>query len=239
MTELGETLARHLECFGTLPEPDRAAIVALDGERRSVGRMRDIYSVGAQPRHAVLVLSGFLFRYSLGASGGQQVHSFYLAGEAPDLETLYLDYMDNNLAAAVDSEIGMIPHEALYRVLDDFPDARKLMWRQTLVQASVFREWLVRNSHLTADGALAHLLCEIHVRAKAAGLADGWSAPLPLSQELVSDALGMTAVHVNRMMQLLRRTGAVEWRGGVLTIHDWERLSALAAFDAKYLHLRG
>lgn len=239
MTALGETLARHLECFGTLPEPDRAAIAALDGERRSVGRMRDVYRVGDQPRHAVIVLSGFLFRYSLGADGGQQVHSFYLPGEAPDLETLYLDYMDNNLAAAVDSEIGMVPHEALYRVIDDFPEARKLLWRQTLVQAAVFREWLVRNSHLTADGALAHLLCEIHVRAKAAGLADGCSCPLPLSQELVSDALGMTAVHVNRMMQLLRRTGAVEWRSGVLTIHDWERLSALAAFDAKYLHLRG
>ncbi len=238
MTQIGETLARHLECFGTMPAEDRAAVVALDGEVRSVPRMRDVYRVGAKPKHVVLVLKGFLFRYSLGADGGQQVHSFYLAGEAPDLETLYLDYMDNNLAAAIDSEVALIPHEAVYRVLDDFPDARKLMWRQTLVQASVFREWLVRNSHLTADGALAHLLCEIHVRAKAAGLADGWTCPLPLSQELVSDALGMTGVHVNRMMQLLRRSGAVEWRSGVLTIRDWERLSELAAFDPKYLHLR-
>jgi CRP-like cAMP-binding protein len=235
---IGETLARHLECFGTLPAEDRAAVVALDGETRSVGRMRDVYRIGDHPEHVVLVLKGFLFRYSLGADGGQQVHSFYLPGEAPDLETLYLDYMDNGLAAAADSEVAMIPHAAVYRVIDDFPEARKLLWRQTLVQAAVFREWLVRNSHLTADGALAHLLCEIHVRAKAAGLADGWNCPLPVSQELVSDALGMTAVHVNRMMQLLRRSGAVEWRGGVLTIRDWDRLSDLAAFDPKYLHLR-
>jgi CRP-like cAMP-binding protein len=238
VTEIGERLARHLECFGTMPAEDRAAVVALDGEVRAVPRMRDVYRVGDRPTDVVLVLSGFLFRYSLGADGGQQVHSFYMAGEAPDLETLYLDYMDNNLGAAIDSEVALIPHEAIYRLLDDFPGARKLMWRQTLVQASVFREWLVRNSHLTADGALAHLLCEIHVRGKAAGLADGWTCPLPLSQELVSDALGMTAVHVNRMMQLLRRSGAVEWRSGVLTIRDWERLSELAAFDPKYLHLR-
>jgi len=238
VTLLGETLARHLECFGTMPAEDRAAIVALDGEVRQVGRMRDIYGVGEHPRHIVLVLKGFLMRYSIGADGGNQVHSFYLPGEAPDLETLYLDYMDNFLAAAVDSEVGMIPHEAVYQVIEDYPEARKLIWRQTLVQAAVFREWLVRNSHLTADGALAHLLCEIHLRAKAAGLANDWSCPLPLSQELVSDALGMTAVHVNRMMQLLRRSGAVEWRGGVLTIRDWDRLSELAAFDPKYLHLR-
>ena len=112
------------------------------------------------------------------------------------------------------------------------------MWRQTLVQGAIVREWLMRNSNMPAHAAMAHLFCEMFTRSKAAGLVEGDTCDLPVTQEMLSDAVGLTPVHVNRTMMLLRDAGAVEWRGGKLRIIDWEKLSKTADFDPYYLHLR-
>jgi CRP-like cAMP-binding protein len=184
------------------------------------------------------VLSGLLHRYAFSADGNRQIHSFYVPTEAPCLETLYIDYMDNSLGAVVDSRVGLIAHPLVYRIIDERPEVRKLLWRQTLVQAAIFREWLMRNSHLPAHAALAHFFCEMFARAQAAGLIDGDSCDLPLTQELVADALGLTAVHTNRTLRILRDTGVVEWRGGKLHVHDFDKLREIAEFDPRYLHLR-
>ncbi len=213
-------------------------LCAVDAEVLDVRRLGDLLRTGDHPTNVVVVLSGFLYRYTIGPEGARQVHSFYLPTEAPCLETLYLDYMDNNLGAVVDSRVGLIPHEELYRIIDERPEARKLLWRQTLVQGAVFREWLVRNSNMSAHAALAHLFCEMFTRAKAAGLNDGDNCDLPLTQEFVADALGMTSVHTNRTLKVLRDTGAVDWRAGRLTIFNWNRLQEMADFDPAYLHLR-
>jgi CRP-like cAMP-binding protein len=238
MTLLGETLARHLSCLGDLPEPDRAAVCALEGEVKELGRLGDQLREGEHPKEVVIVLSGLLYRYTIGPEGARQIHSFYLPTEAPSLETLYIDYMDNNLGAVVDSRIGLIPHGPVYDVIQKHPEARKLLWRQTLVQGAVFREWLVRNSNLPAHGSLAHFFCEMFTRARAAGLVEDDSFELPLTQEFVADALGLTPVHVNRTMKLLRESGMVEWRERRLTIKDFEGLAELADFKPRYLHLR-
>lgn len=234
----GDILAQHLMCIGELPEVDRQAFSALDAEVRQVKRGRDIIRAGHRPNNAVVVLSGFLYRYTLGPEGARQIHSFYMPTEAPCLETLHIDYMDHNLAAVVESEIALIPHDQLYRIIEERPEGRKLLWRQTLVQTAIMREWLMRNSKLPADASLAHLFCEMFTRAKAAGLVSANTFDLPLTQELAADALGLTSVHTNRTLQRLRRSGAVEWRNGTLTVKDWNKLSDLAAFDARYLHLR-
>jgi CRP-like cAMP-binding protein len=238
VSEVGRILARHLSCFGELPPADRAAIEALDADVREIGRLRDILRAGEHPDNVVVVLSGFLYRYTIGPEGARQVHSFYMPSEAPCLETLYIDYMDNNLGATIDSVIGLIPHDQLYRVIDERPDARKLLWRQTLVQGAIFRQWLVRNSNMPAHAALAHFFCEMFTRAKAAGLASENECDLPITQEFVADALGLTTVHTNRTLQILRETGAVEWRSGRLQVLDWAKLSNIADFDPRYLHLR-
>jgi CRP-like cAMP-binding protein len=238
MTLLGETLARHLSCIGDLPEPDRAAVCALDGEVRDLRRLTDQLREGDHPRDVVLVLSGLLYRYTIGAEGARQIHSFYLPTEAPCLETLYIDYMDNNLGAVVDSRIALIPHDQIYDVIDHYPEARKLLWRQTLVQGAIFREWLMRNSTLPAHGSLAHFFCEMFTHADAAGLVTEGTFDLPLTQEFVGDALGLTSVHVNRTMKLLRDSGMVDWRDRKVTIKDFAGLAELGDFKPRYLHLR-
>jgi CRP-like cAMP-binding protein len=238
MTTVGEILAQHLACIGELPDEDRAILAALPAEERDLRRLRDTLKAGERPTHVVVVLSGFLYRYTIGPEGARQIHSFYHPTEAPCLETLYIDYMDNSLGAVVDSRIGLIPHEAVYRVIDERPEARKLLWRQTLVQAAIFRQWLVRNSNLPAHASLANFFCELFTRARAAGLVKDGGCDLPLTQEFVAEALGLTPVHVNRTLKVLRETGAVDWRSGRLTVKDWTMLADMGDFDAGYLHLR-
>jgi CRP-like cAMP-binding protein len=238
MMSVGETLARHLSNFGEMPAADFDAVAALKGEVRDLPRQTDVLRNGDQPTHVVVVLAGLLNRYTIGPEGKRQIHSFYLPNEAPSLETLYIDYMDNNLAAVVATRIGLISHDQIYRIIDERPEARKLLWRQTLVQAAIFRQWLVRNSNLPAHMALAHLFCEMFVRADAVGLVANGNCSLPLTQEYVADALGLTAVHTNRTLQALRETGAVEWRSGQLTVYDWPKLRDVARFNPDYLHLR-
>lgn len=238
MTQVGEILARHLMSFGDLPAADRAVLAELKAEVRELPRFTNVLRAGDRPVKVVVVLSGLLYRYGVGPEGGRQIHSFYLPSEAPSLETLYIDYMDNNLGAVVHSEVGLISHDQLYRLIDERPEIRKLLWRQTLVQAAIFRAWLARNSSMPAHASLAHLFCELFTRAKAAGLATDDSCALPLTQELVADALGLTPVHTNRTLQALRETGVVEWRSGRLTVRNWSKLSEIARFDPQYLHLR-
>lgn len=235
---VGETLARHLECIGEISDEDRRAIAALDGEIRDVPRYQDLLRAGDRPTHSVVILSGFLHRYTIGPEGARQIHSFYIPTDSPCLETIHIDYMDNNLAASVDSRVGLIPKRDLYRLMDERPEVLKVVWRETLIQASVFREWLMRNSNMPAPSTIAHFFCEMFTRARAAGLVEGDSCPLPITQELVADAIGLTSVHTNRTLMLLRDSGLVEWRGGRLTVKDWDRLCALADFDPAYLHLR-
>lgn len=237
MTPVGEILARHLMSFGELPAADQAELAELEAEVCDLPRLTDVLQGGERPASVVVVLSGFLYRYGVGPEGGRQIHSFYLPTEAPSLESLYIDQMDNNLGAAVHSKVGLISHDQLYRLIDERPEIRKLLWRQTLVQAAIFREWLARNSKMPAQASMAHLFCELFTRARAAGLTTDHSCALPLTQELVADALGLTPVHTNRTLQALRETGAVEWRGGRLTVKDWPKLREMARFDPHYLHL--
>jgi CRP-like cAMP-binding protein len=238
MKPVGETLAQHLGCFGELPPEDRAALAELKAEVRDLPRQTDVLRRGDRPTHVVIVLGGLLYRYAVGPEGGRQIHSFYLPTEAPSVESLHLDHVDNHLGAVVHSQIGLFSHDQLYRLIDERPEIRRLLWRQTLVQGAIFREWLARNSTMPAHASLAHLFCEMFTRAQAAGLTNGNSCALPLTQEFVADALGLTAVHTNRTLRALRETGAVEWRSGRLTVKDWPKLQAIARFDPHYLHLR-
>jgi CRP-like cAMP-binding protein len=238
MTEsVCEALARHLACIGDLAEDDRRAILALPSEVRELPRLRDVLRTGDHPTQVVVVLDGFLYRHTIGHNGARQIHSFYMAPEAPCLETLYLDVMDNNLGATADTRIGLIPHADIYRIIDERPGIRKLMWRQTLVQAAIFRQWLMRNSTMPAHSAMAHFFCEMFTRARAARSIDGDRCALPITQEMLADSLGVTSVHANRTLMTLRETGAVEWRSGTLEIRDWDRLSVIGQFDPAYLHL--
>jgi CRP-like cAMP-binding protein len=118
------------------------------------------------------------------------------------------------------------------------PNVGRLIWRSILAQSSIYREWLMRNSRMPADASMAHLFCEMYARYKAAGLGNGDSCDVPLTQDMLAEALGLTAVHVNRTLQQLRETGMVDHKSGILFVNDFRRLASYADFDPTYLHLK-
>lgn len=239
MRVIGEALATHLSSFGELTGADRDAVLGLTGEVRSFRRHEDIVKAGDHPGFSVVVLRGFLQRYVSRRDGSRQIHSFYIPTDAPSLETLHLERADSSLCSVVNSEVGIIPHTALHELVRSRPAVMKLIWRAILVQSSIYREWLTRNSRQPADAAMAHLFCEMYARCHAAGIANGNGCDVPLTQEMLADALGLTGVHVNRTLQNLRDTGMVEHKSGRLYVYDYAQLSNFADFDPVYLHLNG
>ena len=235
---IGQILLDHLARVGELADDDCEAVRQLSGEVRSYKRHEDIIKAGTAPSFSVVVVTGFLQRYVSRRDGSRQIHSFYIAGDAPSLESVKLDYLDSSLSAAMRSEVAVIPHCELFDLMQARPRVQDLIWRSAVIQSALYREWLMRNSRLTATGGLAHMFCEVFTRAKAAGLVENNSCQMPLTQEMVGDALGLTGVHVNRTLQQLRDTGYVDHHRGRLFIHDFKGLSNFADFDPAYLHLR-
>ena len=235
---IGEALVKHLSSIGELSNDDALALTRIKGEVRAVPKGKDILSYGDVPKFSVVVLKGYLCRHRWKTDGSRQIHSFYIPTDAPSLETLHIDSLDNNLGAIVQTSVGIIPHAEMFRLMDERPNLGSLIWRETLIQAAVFREWLTRNSTLPAHSAMAHLFCEMFVRAEEAGQVIADSCEMPTTQEVLGHALGLTAVHVNRTLQLLRDTGLVDLKNGRLYVHDYDRLAEVGEFDPQYLHLR-
>lgn len=234
----GETFIRRLELVGRLDDGDRHALRSMRGELRDIGRGAQIISVGDRPSHIVGVVTGLLHRFTVTEDGERQIHAFYLPTDVPSGDTLHMPVMDTAMSATVPSRIVMVEHAEILAMLDRRPNIRDLLWRETLVQASMFRTWLMRNSQMVAEVRMAHLFCELFWRAGAADATSNGSLSFPVSREDLSAALGMTTVQANRTLKLLEDTGAVQLRHGMLSLNDPEQLKNFAQFDPTYLHLR-
>lgn len=234
---IGAAFIRHLSLFGDLNENDRQALLGIKGRIGIVQRGEAILHVGDKPDHVVVVLSGMLRRYGIDSDGNYQIHSFYLADDVPSLEGLHIDVMDNTLEAVTTSKVALVLHSDMLALLAAHPHLTALCWRETLVQASIFREWLARNSHKLAHARTAHLFCEMMTRAVAAEVSDGKTMYLPLKQQDLAEALGLSAVHVSRTLGMLRDSGFITFSRRTLTIHNFSGLAAVAGFNPTYLHL--
>lgn len=184
-----------------------------------------------------LLLDGWSARAKLVQSGRRQITEFNLPGDFVDLHSFLLKRMDHDVVTLTPSRVAIVPHEQLTAITERHPHLTRLLWLSTVVDAAIHREWMTAQGRMTAIQQIAHLLCEFYVRLKVTGLAADHHFPLPLTQEEIGDACGLTSVHVNRMAQQLRGDGLVEWRRSAVTILDWERLVSLAMFDPTYLSL--
>jgi len=192
---------------------------------------------GDRPTRSCLVIEGFVCASKHTGEGRRQIASFYVPGDIPDLQSLHLGVMDIAFEAITPCVVGFIPHEALQQLCADFPLLAAALWRTTLVDAAIYREWVATVGQRSADARLAHLFCEIFLRLKAVGLAEGNSCDLPMTQAELGDAVGISVVHVNRTLQKLRSDELILFRNKTLKILDWERLVKVADFDPTYLHL--
>ena len=232
-------LIRKLETIAELSSAEREAISRLPLRVEPIAENNDIVREGDSPSDCCLILEGFVARYKLLGQGQRQIFSFHIPGDIPDLQSLHLQIMDHSLGALTNCRVAFIPHQAMFDLINKQPRLTSVFWRDTLIDAAVFREWLAGVGRRSAHQRIAHLFCEVYVRLRSVGLADDWRFELPITQVELADALGLSSVHVNRVLQDLRRDGLIASTASSTQIRDWERLKAAGDFDPAYLHLRG
>jgi CRP-like cAMP-binding protein len=232
-------LVRKLESIASLSAEERRAIEQLPVHGRTLGAHQDILREKDRPAQCCLIVDGWACRYKILEEGRRQILSFHIPGDMPDLQSLHLRVMDHSIATLTPCTVGIIPHEALRDFALRFPGVGSALWRDTLVDAAIFREWMTSNGRRTAFGRVAHLFCEMYLKLEAVGLADEHRCEVPVTQSEIADALGLTSVHVNRTLQAMRGQGLITWRGGTLVIEDWQALSTAGEFGPAYLHLEG
>jgi CRP-like cAMP-binding protein len=170
-------------------------------------------------------------------SANNQISSFYIAGDMPDLHALHLPIMDHELCSVGNSTVASVPHSYLKELMNDSPGITQAFWRETLIHAALYREWVENLGSRHALGRIAHLLCEIGSRLELVGALDTASSfHVPFTQQNVADACGLSVIHVNRTLQELRQQGLIEWRNHIVQFLDRTALEEVAEFDRGCLH---
>jgi CRP-like cAMP-binding protein len=229
---------RRLESIVELSSEDIRLLSEMPTTVRSYDTDRDVVRDGDTPSECCLLLDGFLSRNKIAKESTRQIMAFQVPGDIPDLHTLHISRMDHNLTAVGPAVVAFIPHSYFREVLPRSQQLTHALWRETLVDAAVFREWVVNVGAREAIARVAHVLCELKLRLEVVGLVNGATFTMPCRQTDIADACGITAVHANRVIQELRGKGLIEWEGKSVTIHQWDELAKVGDFSADYLHLR-
>lgn len=232
-----DLLVRRLGQGGRLKEADRMALAGLPLRMETVPAHRYLVHAGDRTAACCLLVTGCISRHRTEAGGGRQILAFHLAGDLLNLEHFLLRRADDNLQALTTVTVAWIATEPLRDLVRARPAIASALWRCTLVDASIFCEWVLNVGRRDARARIAHLLCEFAARSAQAGLSGPDSMDLPMTQEDLADATGLTSVHVNRMLQALTRDGILQRAGRKLQIIDAQRLHRIAGFNPDYLHL--
>lgn len=219
------------------PEEVDALSAVLDAPK-SVSAGSDIVREHTRPLHSTLLISGFSARYSTLEDGSRQITEINVSGDFIDLHSLLMKQMDHGVVALTDCVIAEAPHSGLIDITERHPHLGRLLWLDTIIDAAIHRQWLVAMGRRSGLGHLAHLVCELYLRLQTVGQTGDLTFELPLTQTTLGDALGLSTVHVSRLISELRSEGVVAWAGGRIDILDWRRLAEIAEFDPTYLRLQ-
>ncbi|KOY11366.1 Crp/Fnr family transcriptional regulator [Bradyrhizobium sp. CCBAU 45394] len=229
-------LVRRLRVSSGISEEDVREIEALPIAVRQYPAETPVVRDGERATECCLIVEGFCARSKTIASGKRQILSLHIPGEIPDLMSLFLHVMDHELSTLTPCTLGFISHDTLRRLHQRRPVVAEMFWRDTLIDAAMFREWIVNVGQRPAPARLAHVMIELRERLRVIGRVDGNTFEMPLTQEQIGEALGITAVHANRVIKQLRQEGIVEFQRGRVTVLDEQKFLELADFDGRYLH---
>ena len=176
-------------------------------------------------------------RHKVVGDGSRQIVAIHMKGELVDLQNSLLGVADHSVQMLTPGKVAMIPRDEMIRVAFERPNVGKAMWMDTLVDASIFREWIANVGRRDSATRVAHLLCEFSLRLKVAGLGEETDYELPMTQEQLADATGLTAVHINRTLKQLASDGLIVRERRFVIIPDWKKLRHAAEFNESYLHL--
>ena len=232
-----ENMLRKFERRAPLDEADRTALLSLPFRQIAFDAGRYMVREGVPASHCSLILSGLAYRHKLTPEGSRQIVSFHVPGDFVDLEGALLTTVDHNVQALTRCEVALIPSAAIIDLVDRHPLIGRALWIDTLIDGSIFSEWIVNVGRRDARTRIAHLLCEFARRLEIAGIGGKEGYDFPMTQEQLADATGLTPVHVNRTLRAMDAEGLVVRAKRSISIPDWDRLRSAAGFSDLYLHL--
>jgi CRP-like cAMP-binding protein len=230
-------MIHKLERRARLDDRDRKAILALPHTLRLIETGAYIVREGDRAERSCLLSSGFAYRHKIVRTGDRQILSFHMRGDLVDLQNSLLRTADHSVQALTQVEATFMPREALKELARNYPAIAEAMWIDTLLDGAIFREWIANVGRRNARTRISHLLCEFAMRLEEAGLGERTSYLLPMTQEHIADATGLTSVHVNRSLMVLETDGLIKREKRFVSIPDWRKLQKAADFQTGYLHL--
>jgi CRP-like cAMP-binding protein len=228
---------RKLEYGADLTDEDRAVLASVSANARPMAAHTDIIREGDKPDTVHLVMEGYACRYKLLPDGKRQIMALFVPGDLCDLHVQILGEMDHSIATLSNARIVEIPTPTVGKLIEN-PRINRALWWASLVDEGTLREWLVSMGQRDSGEQMAHVFCELYVRLDSIGLVRAKGFDFPLTQNELADLMGITPVHVNRVIGRLRDEALVDWSGGRVVIPDFDRLRDLGGFDPNYLHLR-
>ena len=213
----------------------RAAIIGLPHAVKHFDVGSYLFREGDRVTHCWAIRSGFACRHKIVGTGSRQILNVYLKGDGIDLDKALLPSFDHSVQAITPVEAVVIPLTAVSAMIGEDQEAARAVWVETLLDMAIQREWTANVGRRDARMRLAHLLCELGLRQEAAGINRRDDYVLPLTQEQLADATGLTAVHVNRVLGGLKTDGIILGRQRKIQVPDWERLARVGDFQSAYL----
>jgi CRP-like cAMP-binding protein len=229
-------LAAKLQTYDVLSDEEIQILEGAVDRTQHFDAGQDLVRVHDQPTYSTALLEGWAARYKVLRNGRRQITGIHVPGDFIDLHSFLLHTMDHGIIALSPCWVVQVPHENLRKITETEPHLTRLLWMSTLVDGAAHREWLVAMGQTSASAHTAHLICELYIRLEAVGAASGYRFKFPMTQAQLGDALGLSAVHVNRSVQELRAMELITWQSGEVVIKDWERLVRVGHFDPTYIH---
>lgn len=230
-------MIRKLDRMAKLDQVDRDAIRALPLKVRHAPALHHLVREGDLVNDCCVLLDGYACRHKVASNGGRQIVSFHMPGDVLDLQHLLLRRADHGLQAITAITYATVPAGDIKQLGEERPVVGDALWRDTLIDASIFREWVLNVGRRSGKARVAHMMCEFAARREAAGLGGPEQFELPMSQEQIGDATGLTGVHVNRMLNELGQDGVIVRDKRKVEITNWDAMCRIADFDPGYLHM--
>jgi len=207
-----DPLATKLSLFVPLSDEDVRVLEGMCLNEERFKADTDIVREGDVPRSAFVLTHGMAFRYRLMPDGKRQIFTFMIPGDVFGLHAFLLRAMDHSIIALVPARLAAISRATVFDLFEHHPRIGHALWWSVLQEEAINRERIVALGRRSARGRVAYLLCELVWRHRAVGLAEDHAIRLPLTQVELADTLGLTSVHLNRILQGFRQGTSSRWR---------------------------
>ena len=232
-------LVANLSRFVSLSKDDISFLETLCGKQELVQKAVNLAEEGDAPSRGFAISRGLACRYRDMPDGRRQILTFIMPGDFFGLHVFLMKSIDYSIIALTPTRLARIERAQLIEIVEHHPRIVTALWCHTMQEAALLRERVVRLGRGNAHIRVAYLFCEFLWRYRAVGLGEDDTLWMPLTQAEIADTLGLTPVHVNRVLQDFRRDGVITLAQRRLTLHRVDRLQELAQLNQDYLHLTG